>query len=191
MKVKYSSGLFKDNKSRGDPIVKNPKIMITVCFSLFLINSLGVQAQEPSLTSDCLQKIKVRDEQFNETIMNEIIASMQLDIDENSYHKLIDRDLDAAHLIFGGKEKDSYYQSLKKQFIVASRGKPALFVKPLEAYLLYKQPNNKNVAVHLQLSNDNWMAVKTIKKKGAAIKFKLLKCEKVYLKKKREYYHQD
>lgn len=165
-------------------------ILMAVCLFSFHINPPDGQAREPRLTSDCLEKIQVRDEQFNNEIIEEIIASLKLDINDNSYHRMTDRDLETAHLLYGGREKDPYYQSLKAQFLVASRGKPVLFVKPLEAYLLYKKPNNTNVAVHLNLTNDKWTVVKTKKKKGAALPFKLLKCEKAYLKKKREFYKQ-
>ncbi|MFL6557964.1 MAG: hypothetical protein ACJ8MO_17850, partial [Bacillus sp. (in: firmicutes)] len=113
-----------------------------------------------------------------------------LDIDSQNYLEVSDKDLDAAHLIYGGKEVDENYQSLHEQFIVASRGKPTLFVKHSKAYLLYKTPDNTNVAVHLKLTDLKWVVVGKKKKEGNVIHYNLLKCEKEYLKKKREYSNQ-
>ncbi|EKN70713.1 hypothetical protein BABA_04709 [Neobacillus bataviensis LMG 21833] len=154
--------------------------------------SLKFQADDlPRLSPDCLENREIRDVEFNKEIMKDIISGLELDIDNQSFTEVTDRGLDAAHLIYGGKELDEVYQSLHQQFIVASRGKPTLFVKPLEAYLLYKQPDNTNVAVHLKLNNFKWEVVEKKKAKGNAITYKLLKCEKEYLKKKRELYKKD
>jgi hypothetical protein len=172
--------------------MKKATIFIWGVIVLLCFNSLSGQADElPRLSIDCLESMKNRDVQYNKALMKDIIAGLELDIDDQSYIEVTDRTLDAANLIYGGKEIDENYQSLHKQFIVASRGKPTLFIKPGEAYLLYKQPDNTNVAVHLRLSNFNWEVVEKKKKEGNAIPYKLLKCEKEYLKEKRDYSNKD
>ncbi|WP_312470124.1 hypothetical protein [Neobacillus sp.] len=162
-------------------------LYVSLCF-----NSFNAQADVlPRLSTECIENMKNRDVHYNKELMKDIISSFNLDIDDHTYHEVTDRNLDAANLIYGGKDIDEYYQSLHKQFIVASRGKPTLFVKPSEAYLLYKQPDNTNVAVHLKLNNFKWEVIEKKKKGGNAVKYKLLKCEKEYLKEKREYNNND
>jgi len=164
------------------------KITMIIWSLIILICPLNTRADElPRLSSDCLEGMKNRDEEFNKAIMKDIITGFGLDIDHQHYIEVSDKDLEAAHLIYGGKEVDENYQSLHEQFIVASRGKPTLFIQPAEAYLLYKQPDNTNVAIHLKLSDLKWVVVGKKKEEGKAIHYKLLKCEKEYLQKKREY----
>lgn len=162
-------------------------LLVSLCF-----NSVIAHADEPPrLSPDCIENMKNRDVHFNKALMKDIITSLELDIDDQSYIEVTDRGLDAANLIYGGKEIDEYYQSLHKQFVVASRGKPTLFIKPSEAYLLYKQPDNTNVAVHLKINNYKWEVIEKKKQEGNVINYKLLKCEKEYLKEKKEYYNKD
>jgi len=165
------------------------KKMTILMWSLFVtLCPLNTRAEDlPRLSSDCLEEMKNRDFLYNKAVMRDIINELGLDIDSQNYLEVSDKDLDAAHLIYGGKEVDENYQSLHEQFIVASRGKPTLFVKPSEAYLLYKKPDNTNVAVHLKLTDLKWVVVGKKKKEGNAIHYKLLKCEKEYIKKKREF----
>ncbi|MEH7415284.1 hypothetical protein V7266_08395 [Neobacillus drentensis] len=164
------------------------KITIIIWGLIILIFPLNTQADElPSLSADCLEEMKNRDVEFNKAIMKDIISGLDLNIDNQNYIEVSDKDLDAAHLIYGGKEVDENYQSLHDQFIVASRGKPTLYIKPREAYLLYKQPDNMNVSVHLKLTDLKWVVMEKDKKEGNSVPYKLLKCEKEYLKKKREY----
>jgi len=172
--------------------MKKTTIIIAGLIVVLCFHSLKVLADDlPRLSSDCLGSMKNRDFHYNKAIMKDIISGLELDIDDQSYIEVTDRGLDAANIIYGGKEIDEYYQSLHQQFIVASRGKPTLYVKPLEAFLLYKQPDNMNVAVHLKLNNFKWEVIGKEKKIGNAVDYKLLKCEKEYLKKKREYYNND
>ncbi|MFZ7943552.1 hypothetical protein [Neobacillus sp. 19] len=172
--------------------MKKTTIIFSGIVLLLCLNSFKSQADElPRLSPDCLENMKNRDMQYNKAIMKDISASHDLDINDQSYIEVTDRGLDAANMIYGGKEIDEYYQSLHQQFIVASRGKPTLFVKPGEAYLLYKQPDNTNVAVHLKLNDLKWEVIEKKKKKGDAIKYKLLKCEQDYMKEKKEYNSRD
>ncbi|PLS07284.1 hypothetical protein [Neobacillus cucumis] len=168
------------------------KMITFILWSLFIVLCpLNTRADElPRLSSDCLEDMKIRDVEYNKSIMKEIITELGLDIDNQNYIEVSDKALDAAHLIYGGKEMDENYRSLHEQFIVASRGKPTLYIKPKEAYLLYKQPDNTNVAVHLKLADFKWDVVGKKKKEGNPVHYKLLKCEKEYLKKKREYFNQ-
>ncbi|WP_066396994.1 hypothetical protein [Neobacillus mesonae] len=164
-------------------------------FLVFLLLStsypLNLNAEMPRLSSECLEKIKTRNERFNRIIMKDIIRDLELDIDETNYFKVTERELEAAHLIYGGNENDDYYESLHKQFMVASRGKPTLLMGAGEAYFLFKRPDHTNVALHLKLSNSKWEVDDTKENKGTSIRFKLLKCEKDYLQKKTEYYKVD
>ncbi|MEH7119577.1 hypothetical protein V7128_19485 [Neobacillus vireti] len=164
------------------------KVTMAIWSLLIILCPLNTLADElPRLSTNCLEEMKNRDVQYNKEIMEDIITELGLNIDNQKYIEVSDKDLDAAHLIYGGKEVDENYQSLHEQFIVASRGKPTLYVKPREAYLLYKQPDNTNVAVHLKLSDLKWVVVGKKKKDGNIVHYKLLKCEQEYLKKKREY----
>ncbi|WP_160719153.1 hypothetical protein [Bacillus sp. USDA818B3_A] len=168
------------------------KKLTLLIWGLFVILCpMNIRAAElPRLSTECLEQIKYRDIKYNKSLMKDIITALNLDIDNQNYIEVSDKALEAAHLIYGGKEVDENYQSLHEQFIVASRGKPALFIKPKEAYLLYKQPDNTNVAVHLKLTDLKWEVVSKKKKEGDSIPYKLLKCEKDYLKEKREYFNQ-
>lgn len=163
-----------------------------ISISLFIL--IHIQPQEikagelPELSVECIKKMEERDEQFTRLIMQDIISSFQLDIDEHAYIEVSFRELEAAKMIYNGKEKDDYYDSLKKQFIVRSRGEPRLFIRPQEAYFLYKEPNNTDVMIHLQLIGTTWEEVDQKKKKGNNIEYKLLTCEKEYIEKKKKYY---
>ena len=167
------------------------KLAIILWSLIITLSPVHTRAEDlPRLSSDCLEEMKNRDLLYNNAIMKDIISELSLDIDSQNYLEVTDKDLDAAHLIYGGKEVDENYQSLHEQFIVASRGKPTLFVKHAKAYLLYKTPDNTNVAVHLKLTDLKWVVVGKKKKEGNVIHYNLLKCEKEYLKKKREYSNQ-
>ncbi|WP_042463337.1 hypothetical protein [Neobacillus dielmonensis] len=159
---------------------------------LLLVSSLFFlrmhAAEPPSLSEECLDARESRDEQFTNQVIKDVIATFNVDLDEHSYIEVSLKDLDAAHMIYGGKEKDEYYQSLKKHFFVATRGNPRLFVRPQEAYLFYKEPDNTNVMIHLKLRGEKWSVVGKKKKTGSQIPYELLPCEKDYLKKKKEFY---
>jgi hypothetical protein len=140
------------------------------------------------LSPECVEQGKIRDELFNEKIMADIIAGFKLDIDD-SYGKFTIGDIDAAHLLYGGREDDPYYLSLAKLFHdidVSTRGTPRLFVRPLHAYFLYKETTNKNVVVRLELEKDRWVVVEEKRMNGEAISYEQLKCEKDYLKKRNQ-----
>ncbi|WP_462410318.1 hypothetical protein [Neobacillus sp. Marseille-QA0830] len=167
------------------------KKIIPLLMGMSLISSLfslPIHAEVPRLTPDCLEQRKVRDEQFTNQVMKDVIATFNLDINEQSYSEISSRDLDAAHMIYGGKEKDDIYNSLKKHFFVATRGNPKLFVRPQEAYVLYKEHDNTNVMVHLKLKDKKWSVTDRKKKQGNQIQYEILPCEKEYLKKKKEFY---
>lgn len=158
---------------------------LLICFNL---GTLNIHAEAPKLSQPCNQKIKWRNEQFTSQIMKDIISNFNLEIDEDGYAEVTSGDLDAANIIYGGKEKDTYYDSLKQQFYVESFGGPRLFIKPLEAYVLYKQLDHTDVMVHLKLNNSKWEVIDTKKKSGNKIEFKRLKCENKYLREKKEFY---
>ncbi|MEX0136877.1 hypothetical protein MRBLBA71_003576 [Bacillus nitratireducens] len=110
------------------------------------------QSDAPSLSSDCLEECKIRDEKYVKNIMNDIISTFDLKIDENSFWEVSKRDLEAAHLMYGGRENDSYYNSLTKVYDSGGyRGEPRLFVKAQEALLLYKEIDDTNVMKRLSL----------------------------------------
>ncbi|MEI5891720.1 hypothetical protein DXB51_17735 [Bacillus cereus] len=147
------------------------------------------KSDAPRLSSDCLEERKIRDEKYVKSIMQDIKSTFNLNIDEHSFWEVSKRDLEAAHLMYGGKENDSYYNSLTK--IYDSGGfseQPSLFVSAQEAFLLYKEKNNINVMkrLNLDVEKGEWIVIKTKKKKGKKVKFKPLQCEKDYMKKKNE-----
>ncbi|MGH0487160.1 hypothetical protein ACQVPJ_22525 [Bacillus mycoides] len=145
------------------------------------------QSNAPRLSSDCLEESKIRDEKYVKNIMNDIISTFDLKIDENSFWEISKRDLEAAHLMYGGRENDTYYNSLTKAFESGGyRGEPRLFVKPLEAFLLYKEIDDTNVMKHLKLEKGEWIVTETKKKPGKIVEYKTLQCEKDYLKKRNE-----
>lgn len=72
------------------------------------------QTDAPELSSDCLEKRKIRDDKHVKNIISDIKSTFNLKIDEHSFLEVSKRDLDAAYLIYGGKENDSYYNSLTK-----------------------------------------------------------------------------
>lgn len=150
------------------------------------------QTDAPELSSDCLEKRKIRDEKYVKNIMKDIQSTFDLNIDEHSFWEVSQRDLDAAHLMYGGRENDSYYNSLTKIYESGGfRGQPSLFVKAQEAYLLYKEVDDTNVMKHLELNVEKgeWIVTETKKKQGEIVEFKPLQCEKDYLKKRNEYHN--
>ncbi|WP_226669629.1 hypothetical protein [Metabacillus litoralis] len=144
---------------------------------------------KPNLSSKCLEEIKYRNDTRNKLIMNDIISTFNLDIDQSGYSELSSRDLDAANLIYGGRIDDTFYNSLNKHFetVPSTQGNPRLYVRPLTAYLLYKESDTTNVMVSLKLKGNKWKVVEEKKAKGKEVKYNRVKCEKEYLKKRNEY----
>ncbi|MED1270136.1 hypothetical protein P4U03_26980 [Bacillus mycoides] len=133
------------------------------------------QSNAPRLSSDCLEESKIRDEKYVKNIMNDIISTFDLKIDENSFWEISKRDLEAAHLMYGGRENDSYYNSLTKVYDSGGyRGEPRLFVKAQEAFLLYKEIDDTNVMKHLKLEKGEWIVTETKKKPGKIVEYKPL-----------------
>ncbi|MGH0515415.1 hypothetical protein [Bacillus cereus] len=148
------------------------------------------QSDASSLSSDCLEERKVRDEKYVKNIMRDIRSTFNLNFDENSFWEVDKRDLEAAHFMYGGRVDDTYYNSLTKVFESGGyRGEPRLFVKPLEAFLLYKEIDDTNVIKHLELEKGEWVVTETKKKQGKMVEYKPLQCEKDYLKKRNEYHN--
>ncbi|OFD78476.1 MULTISPECIES: hypothetical protein [Bacillus cereus group] len=148
------------------------------------------QSNAPSLSSDCLEESKIRDEKYVKNIMNDIKSTFNLNIDENSFMEVSKRDLEAAHLMYGGRGDDSYYNSLTKIYDSGGyRGEPRLFVRAQEAFLLYKEIDDTNVMKHLNLEKGEWIVTETKKKQGKIVEYRTLQCEKDYLKKKNEYHN--
>ncbi|MGU3369653.1 hypothetical protein [Bacillus mycoides] len=148
------------------------------------------QSNAPRLSSDCLEESKIRDEKYVKNIMNDIISTFDLKIDENSFWEISKRDLEAAHLMYGGRENDSYYNSLTRVYDSGGyRGEPRLFVKAQEAFLLYKEIDDTNVMKRLNLEKGEWIVTETKKKQGKIVEYRPLQCEKDYLKKRNEYHN--
>ncbi|EJS04976.1 MULTISPECIES: hypothetical protein [Bacillus] len=148
------------------------------------------QSNAPRLSSDCLEESKMRDEKYVKNIMNDIISTFDLNIDENSFMEVSKRDLEAAHLMYGGRVDDSYYNSLTKIYDSGGyRGEPRLFVRAQEAFLLYKEIDDTNVMKRLNLEKGEWIVTETKKKQGKIVEYKPLQCEKDYLKKRNEYHN--
>ncbi|RAN90558.1 hypothetical protein B5P41_05955 [Bacillus sp. SRB_28] len=148
------------------------------------------QSNATRLSSDCLEESKIRDEKYVKNIMNDIISTFDLKIDENSFWEISKRDLEAAHLMYGGRENDSYYNSLTKVYDSGGyRGEPRLFVKAQEAFLLYKEIDDTNVMKRLNLEKGEWIVTETKKKQGKIVEYRPLQCEKDYLKKRNEYHN--
>ncbi len=53
-----------------------------------------------------------------------------------------------------------------------------MFVKPLEAFLLYKEIDDTNVIKYLELEKGEWIVTETKKKQGKIVEYKPLQCEK-------------
>ncbi|MEK4579069.1 hypothetical protein [Bacillus sp. FSL R12-0074] len=148
------------------------------------------QSNAPRLSSDCLEESKIRDEKYVKNIMNDIISTSDLKIDENSFWEISKRDLEAAHLMYGGRENDSYYNSLTKVYDSGGyRGEPRLFVKAQEAFLLYKEIDDTNVMKRLNLEKGEWIVTETKKKQGKIVEYRPLQCEIDYQKKRNEYHN--
>lgn len=148
------------------------------------------QSDAPSLSSDCLKERKVRDEKYVKNIMRDIRSTFNLNFDENSFWEVSKKDLEAAHVMYGGRVDDTYYNSLTKVFESGGyRGEPRLFVKPLEAFVLFKEIDDTNVIKHLELEKGEWVVTETKKKQGKMVEYKPLQCEKDYLKKRNEYHN--
>ncbi|EEL87170.1 hypothetical protein bcere0029_28680 [Bacillus cereus AH1272] len=150
------------------------------------------QTDAPELSSDCLEKRKIRDDKHVKNIISDIKSTFNLKIDEHSFWEVSKRDLEAAHLMYGGWENDSYYNSLTK--IYDSGGfseQPSLFMRVQEAFLLYKEKDNINVMKHLNLDVEKgeWIVIETKKKKGKKVNSSRYNVKKKYLKKRNEYHN--
>ncbi|MGE6590190.1 hypothetical protein ACQKFU_11320 [Bacillus mycoides] len=145
------------------------------------------QSNAPRLSSDCLEESKIRDEKYVKNIMKDIISTFDLKIDENSFWEVSKRDLEAAHLMYGGRVDDSYYNSLTKIYDSGGyRGEPRLFVRAQEAFLLYKEIDDTNVMKHLKIQKGEWVVIETKKKQGKIVEYRPLQCEKDYMNKRNE-----
>lgn len=166
------------------------KLLYVLSIFIFCVSIQQVvhsQTDVPRLSSDCLEESKIRDEKYVRNIMKDIQSAFNLKIDESGFMEVSKRDLDAAHFMYGGRENDTYYNSLTKAFESGGyRGEPRLFVKPLEAFLLYKEIDDTNVMKHLKLEKGEWIVTETKKKPGKIVEYKTLQCEKDYLKKRNE-----
>jgi hypothetical protein len=169
--------------------------VITIIGLLFLtisFNSQSINAETPpKLTPECIEKGKERDEEYNKRIMDDIISSFKLDIDESGYAEFSNYDLMNANLMYGGKEDDTYYNSLNQLFesIGSTFGHARVFIRPLNGYFLYKETDNTNVMVKLKLENEKWVVVEKKEKSGKPIEYNKLKCEEEYLKKRNKYHN--
>ncbi|THE13658.1 hypothetical protein E1I69_07020 [Bacillus timonensis] len=169
--------------------MKKSFVVISCLLIFIVLNPVYIFAKAPpKLSPECLRKMEERDKHFNKLIMQEIIANFKLDINERSYLEMSPRELLAANMVYGGWENDSYFNSINKHFIGEFRGEPRLFIKPQEAFVLYKDPDNNDVMIHLKLIGTIWGVIDQKKKKGNEIEYKEMKCEKKYFKKKKEYY---
>ncbi|MGE7884869.1 hypothetical protein [Bacillus sp. NPDC094077] len=148
------------------------------------------QSDVPRLSSDCLEERKIRDEKYVKKIMEDIKSTFDLTIDGGSFWEVSKKDLEAAHLMYGGRVDDTYYNSLTKIFESGGyRGEPRLFVRALEAFLLYKEIDDTNVMKRLKLEKGEWVVIETKKKQGKIVEFKPLQCEKDYMKKRNVYHN--
>lgn len=148
------------------------------------------QSDVPRLSSDCLEESKIRDEKYAKNIMKDIQSTFNLKIDEGGFMEVSKRDLEAAHLMYGGRENDSYYNSLTKVFSNGGyRGDLKFYVRPFEAFFLYKEIDDTNVMKYLKLEKGEWVVIETKKKQGEMVEYKPLQCEKDYLKKRNEYHN--
>ncbi|MGM9924466.1 MAG: hypothetical protein ACI35R_09490 [Bacillus sp. (in: firmicutes)] len=164
---------------------KTVALLSILFFSLSTAPHSG-SAQMPHLSPECVKKKENRDQRYINDVRKDVNKSFPLHMDDH-YIEVTAENLEAAYMIYGGKEKDPYYHSLMKNFFVASRGKPQLFVKPQEAYFLYKRQDHTNVMLHLKLNGVQWEVIKETKKSGKKIQYKQLTCEKAYLKKRENY----
>ncbi|WP_002147002.1 hypothetical protein [Bacillus cereus] len=145
------------------------------------------QSDASRLSSDCLEESKIRDEKYVKNIMKDIKSTFDININEGEFMEVSKSDLEAAHLMYGGRENDSYYNSLTKVFSNGGyRGDLRLYVKPFEAFLLYKEIDDTNVMKHLKLQKGEWVVIETKKKQGKTVEYKPLQCEKDYMKKRNE-----
>lgn len=165
--------------------------MILLGLILVSINTVQASAEAPKLTDKCIEQMKLRDEEYTQSVMKDIKKSFDLDKIQDTLYEVTPDDLLAGHMLYGGKQDDPVLSSIEKHFFVTSKGGARLFVRPQEAYVLYKQVNNENVMTRLKLvDNFRWEVVEKNKKMGKEVPFKQLDCEKEYLKKRNKYHSQ-
>ena len=70
--------------------------------------------------------------------------------------------------------------------IVVDLANSRLICEGTRSILLYKEKDNINVMKRLKLDVEKGMARYKTKRKGKKVKFKLLQCEKDYMKKRNE-----
>ncbi|HHT7191348.1 TPA: hypothetical protein ACTZ5N_004844, partial [Bacillus cereus] len=70
------------------------------------------QSGAPELSSNCLEESKIRDEKYVKNIMKDIKSTFHLNVDEKGFREMSKKDLEAAHLMYGGRGEDTYYNSL-------------------------------------------------------------------------------
>lgn len=151
-------------------------ILLNSLLFIFTLNSLRIEAKvRPEISPECME---MRMEHYTNRIIKDIMSNFDLDLEREGFIEMNSRDLDAANLIYGGNEKDDYYNSLIQHFNVSSKGWPRLFVRPQEAYSLYKDPDNSDVMIHLKLKGYKWEVMERRKKKGNDIQYEKINCEK-------------
>jgi hypothetical protein len=170
-------------------MIKTFILTSTLLFALNFNPVFSFAEGKPSLSPKCIEEMKQRDESRNKLIMDDIISTFNLEIDESNYREFTSENLDTANLVYGGRVDDPYYNSLDQLFrsSLSTQGTPRLFVRPLTAYILYKEKDNTNVMVLLKLKDHKWEVVEKKREKGKEVKYIQVKCEKDYLKKRNEY----
>lgn len=136
---------------------------------------------------DCAQKKDMRNKAFNEAVMKDIFASFghkyEEIIDQSMYLNFIDL---MKYSIISGK-RDVQLESLKDHMSGESTGEKRIYFfhgNPNAAYIFYKDLNNKNIAIQLERSNDEWVLKDTKEKKGKKIPYLREKCEDDYFMKR-------
>lgn len=151
-------------------------ILLNSLLVIFTLNPLHIEAKvRPEISPECME---MRMEHYTNSVIKDIMSNFDIDLESEGFIEMNSRNLDATNLIYGGNEKDDYYNSLIQHFNVSSKGWPRLFVRPQETYVLYKDLDNTDVMIHMIRMGSKWEVIEQQQKKGNNIQYEKINCEK-------------
>ena len=145
-------------------------------YSVFLPH---VFAKQPEIKEDCVQKIVVEKEKFQQKVMDEVLATYNIDLEKEEQVISYDiNDLRKISILTGRNETS--LEGIYQQFESISLGQKQLFFLNGNtdiAYILYKDPQYNNVMIKLTRGEGKWNVEETLVKEGEKINFTKENCK--------------
>ena len=161
-------------------------IFLKKIISILLISSLiysvclpHVFAKQQEVKEDCAQKIGLEKEKFEQKVMDDVLETYNIDLSQEKQVISYDiNDLRKISLLTGKSETS--LEGIYQQFESISLGqKQLLFLNGNTdmAYILYKDPQYKNIMITLTRGEGKWNVNETQVKEGEKIDFTKENCK--------------